>query len=68
LCDGLDFLTGLRLRGQLRSLDATGSASAMPLRRDDLDPVERTTLRELLRVVSDVQHATSDRLGLDAVG
>ncbi len=68
LSDGLDFLTGLRIRGQLRSLEATGDPGAEPVRRDDLDPMERSTLREVLRAVSDVQESTKDRLGLDALG
>ncbi len=68
LADGLDFLTGVRLDGQLRSLDATGDTAAVPVRRDDLDPMERSTLREVLRVIADVQETTSRRLHLDAVG
>lgn len=68
LADGLDFLTGVRLDGQLRSLDATGDTKAIPVRRDDLDPMARNTLREVLRVIADVQETTSGRLHLDAVG
>lgn len=68
LADGLDFLTGVRLEGQLRSLAATGDTKAIPVRRDDLDPMARSTLREVLRVIADVQETTSRRLHLDAVG
>jgi CBS domain-containing protein len=67
LSDGLDFLTGLRLQGQLRSLEQTGSSSAIPLERRDLNSMQEETLRDVLRVVADVQQTTTDRLGLDSV-